>query len=305
MSIRRFAALFVLALVWPTATAVAQPLGTYRWQIQPYCNVLTVNVTQQAGLYTIDGTDDRCGAAEAASVVGIAFLNPGGSVGFGVTIVLPGGTPVHVEATINLASLNGTWRDSGGNNGSFIFTPGPGTGGAPRPVPSGGVAPASITAVQIAPAAVGAAQIAANSVGTANVVDGSIATADLAAPPVSAFVPSVGGNVALSTNTLVRSIEITASSAGQVIVSANGLFEGNSGTLDYAGCLITTGATFEAIHATYMAEHSVAALRYVPLALTRGFSVTAGAHTFNLICNEFGGTVGFQYAQMTAIFTPQ
>jgi hypothetical protein len=129
-----------VALVCVSVPANAQPLGTFRWQMQPYCNIVTVNVAQQGGLYTLDGTDDRCGAAQSASAVGLAFLNSNGTVGFGLSIVLPGGTPVHLEATINMTSLNGTWRDSAGNSGSFIFTPATGIGGAPRPVPAGGVA---------------------------------------------------------------------------------------------------------------------------------------------------------------------
>lgn len=44
MSTRRIAALFVLAVVCPLASAAAQPLGTFRWQLKPYCNVLTVSV---------------------------------------------------------------------------------------------------------------------------------------------------------------------------------------------------------------------------------------------------------------------
>jgi hypothetical protein len=305
MSIRRFAALSVLALAWPTATAVAQPLGTFRWQVQPYCNVLTVNVTQQGGIYTIDGTDDRCGAPDAASVVGIAFLNPSGSVGFGLTTVLPNGTPLHIEAAIDMSSLSGTWRDSENTNGAFVFTPGAGIGGPPRPVPTGGVAPGSITALQIAPAAVGAVHLAPDAVTGATIVDGSITTADLAAPPSVAFVDSTGQPVALASNTLVRTLTMTAPAAGRVIVNAQGYFEGTSLTTDHAACSITTGLTIDVLRAAVMAEHSPDAMRYVPFALTRGFDVSAGANTFNVVCHEYSGEVGVWYTLMTASFTPQ
>jgi len=123
-----------LALLGGTA-ASAQPLGTFRWQIQPYCNVLSISVVQQGGLYVLNGTDDQCGASVQASVTGLAFQNPSGSVGFGLTIVSTGGASVHVDATISLASLNGSWRDSGGRTGTFVFTPGAGTGGAARQPP--------------------------------------------------------------------------------------------------------------------------------------------------------------------------
>ncbi len=138
----RLIAVLLAATFVPVAGALAQPLGTFRWQIQPYCNVLTVQVTRQGDIYTLDGTDDRCAAQEAASVVGIAFLNVNGSIGFGLTTVLPSGTPVHTQATIAFPALNGTWRDSAGNSGSIVFTPGSSIGGPRRPV---GIAGATLT----------------------------------------------------------------------------------------------------------------------------------------------------------------
>jgi hypothetical protein len=127
---------FTLAL---PAVADAQPLGTFRWQFQPYCNIVTVTVTQQSGEYTLDGTDDQCAANQKASVRGMAFLNPDGSIGFGLTIVTaPGGAPVHVDAVISMSTLSGTWVDSAGYDGNFVYTPGPGVPGfGPRPVTSG------------------------------------------------------------------------------------------------------------------------------------------------------------------------
>ena len=114
----RIAALtLVVGALMPVLPAAAQPLGSFRWQLQPYCNVLTLAVVQQGGQYQLDGTDDQCGAAQAAGVRGLAFQNPNGSIGFGLTIVTaPGGTPIHVDATISIATLSGTWRDSAGNN---------------------------------------------------------------------------------------------------------------------------------------------------------------------------------------------
>ena len=117
-------------------SASAQSLGTFRWQLQPYCNVITVNVVQVGSQYQIDGTDDQCGAAQKASVDGLAFPNPDGTIGMGLTIVTaPGGRAVHVDATITLPSASGTWRDAAGASGSFVLTPGAGTGGSPRPTP--------------------------------------------------------------------------------------------------------------------------------------------------------------------------
>jgi hypothetical protein len=115
-----------------TGSAWAQPLGSFRWQQQPYCNILTLNVIGEGGNYTLDGTDDLCGATQKASVTGIAYQNPDGSIGFGLTIVGPPGGAVHVTASINLVTLGGTWSDSNGNTGLLVFTPGAGVPGSRR-----------------------------------------------------------------------------------------------------------------------------------------------------------------------------
>jgi hypothetical protein len=130
------ARLLIVAFVVLVATdsAWAQPVGTFRWQLQPYCNVLSLNVIGEGGNYTLDGTDDLCGAMQKASAVGLAFQNPDGTIGFGLTIVTPpGGEAVHIKATINLVTLGGTWSDENGNTGLFVFTPGAGIAGSPRP----------------------------------------------------------------------------------------------------------------------------------------------------------------------------
>jgi hypothetical protein len=113
--------------------AEAQSLGAFRWQLQPYCNVLTLTVTQSGGAYRLEGTDDQCGSARAGAI-GMAFQRLDGTIGLGLTIVgSPDGSPVHIDATISVATLGGTWRDSVGNSGAFVSTPGAGVGGSPRP----------------------------------------------------------------------------------------------------------------------------------------------------------------------------
>jgi len=121
------------ALLVTALPGSAQSLGIFRWQLQPYCNVVALTVTQNGGIYTLDGSDDQCGSAQAA-VTGLAFVNPDGSIGFGLTIVsAPGAAPVHVTATVSLPTVSGSWRDSAGRQGPFVLTPGAGTGGNPRP----------------------------------------------------------------------------------------------------------------------------------------------------------------------------
>jgi len=130
-----FMAMVGLTIAWPDS-APAQTLGTFRWQQLPYCNVITVRVVQAGSVFQLDGVDDQCGAARQASVVGLAFQNPDASIGLGLTIVTtPGGTPLHLDATVTLPGASGTWRDSAGNTGSFVLTPGAAAPGSPRPAP--------------------------------------------------------------------------------------------------------------------------------------------------------------------------
>ncbi len=134
MLIRSFCAVLLLACT--TSAAFAQSLGAFRWQMQPYCNVLTLTVTQTGGVYTLDGFDDQCGAGARASVTGTAFPNPDGTIGIGLNVVTaPGGTPLHLEVALSLATLGGPWHDSAGGNGTFAFNPSAVTG-TPRPSPA-------------------------------------------------------------------------------------------------------------------------------------------------------------------------
>lgn len=132
--------LLAAVIIGAASTVAAQPLGTFRWQLQPYCNVISVTVTQVGATYRLEGTDDRCGAAEVSSVIGTAFPNPDGSVGLGFNIVAaPDGVAQPVAARLSLATLSGTWSDAR-YAGTFAFTPGAGAGGSPRPVPASGTA---------------------------------------------------------------------------------------------------------------------------------------------------------------------
>lgn len=147
--------------------ARAQVIGQFRWQLQPYCNVLTVTVTQVGAAFTLDGTDDQCGGAvPPASTYGTAHVNANGSISIGVTTILA--VPVrvvHTNALIGLGSLGGAWRDTAGNAGTFVFTPGTPIAGPGRPVPAGGLAPGIVTGQAIADDAVSdSAQIKANTI---------------------------------------------------------------------------------------------------------------------------------------------
>jgi hypothetical protein len=159
-SLRSIVMTVVLSAGLGVASAPAQPLGSFSWQLAPYCNIITVNVTQNGAIYTLDGYDDQCGAPERAAVSGTAFLNPTGEVGLGLTIVTtPAGRSVHVDAAVTLATLGGTWVDDQGNAGGLLFSPaGAGTGN-PRPLGSLDIPDGSILGVKLADGTVSGAKV--------------------------------------------------------------------------------------------------------------------------------------------------
>lgn len=137
MSILRPLAALALVLFFTPRPLAAQTIGTYRWQLQPYCNVLTLTVVQEGGVYRLEGADDLCGAARPGLATGLALPNRDGTIGFGLTIVdAPSGLPVHVSAAIDVVSLGGTWRDALGFGGTIAFTPGAPVPSSPRPLTS-------------------------------------------------------------------------------------------------------------------------------------------------------------------------
>lgn len=127
----------------------AQSLGAFRWQLQPYCNVLTLDVTQRGAIYILDGFDDQCGVGDRASATGTATLNADGSVMIGLTLVAsPGASPAHMSIRLNPATLSGGWTDSAGLSGPFVFGPPMSPAGPPRPPYGLGVAAIDATQVQ-------------------------------------------------------------------------------------------------------------------------------------------------------------
>lgn len=102
--------------------AAAQVFGTFNWQMQPYCNRVTLTLTSAVTGFTLAGSDDQCGAATKGSVVGMAVFNADGTVGLNFTIVSsPGGQGTQVSALVSPANGQGTWTDSSGNAGTFAF----------------------------------------------------------------------------------------------------------------------------------------------------------------------------------------
>ena len=132
----RFVLVFVLALSLAPGLAGAQSLGLFSWQLAPFCNVVTVDVTQTDGIYRLTGADDQCGNGTLATAVGLGYPNRDGTIGLGLLIVTsPGGVPVHLSASLRRSDLSGGWRDSAGNSGEMLPPHARRTGGRARPEP--------------------------------------------------------------------------------------------------------------------------------------------------------------------------
>jgi len=130
--------LLAVSLAFTPSQAAAQPFGTLHWQLQPFCNRVTATINQDGAVYTLDGFDDQCGAAQRAPLVGTAVPNPDGTVGLGFTVTVAGARAVHVAARVDPGTGSGTWVDSAGNSGAFALNAA--GAGAPRPLPSAGPA---------------------------------------------------------------------------------------------------------------------------------------------------------------------
>ncbi|MGE0811825.1 MAG: tail fiber domain-containing protein [Vicinamibacterales bacterium] len=115
-------ALSALAAGVCPASAGAQTLGTFTWQMQPFCNVVSLTITQVGSSYSLTGVDDLCGAPRRGPITGLAAPNPDGTIGFSFDIGAGDrGNAQHVDAAITLAGLSGPWTDDGGQSGTFAF----------------------------------------------------------------------------------------------------------------------------------------------------------------------------------------
>ena len=84
---RSFVTLAVLLFGAAVSSASAQSFGTFRWQLQPYGSVLEISVTQQGGIFLLDGIELQCGGNASLPVNGVAVPQANGSVILGVTTI--------------------------------------------------------------------------------------------------------------------------------------------------------------------------------------------------------------------------
>lgn len=299
------------------STATAQPVGTFRWQQLPYCNVLTLAVTQAGAIYRLEGFDDQCNGGRRATAVGVAVPNPDGTIGFGLTLVTnngaaSGGSPLHLDAAISLTSLGGTWRDSAGRTGAWTFAPAGAGGGSPRPAPNPAAPPVFTTGLSAGGSRVADVGVPAQAGDAAN--KGYV---DLLRPRVS-HVSQFGASPALTaTCGTYMPITIVAPGPGRVIAVATVQMQivHTAGTISQARVGLAGTATDcpdtaeELGDAPFFSVYNGhPASTYYPIGtMTRVFDVpAAGTHTYYLNARRaLGGSMFVNAANITATWYPQ
>lgn len=203
--------------------AAAQVFGTFSWQMQPYCNRITLTLKNTTAGFTLDGTDDQCGVSRG-SAYGVATFTPTGTVALNFTIVpAPSGKAVHVSAVVDPGTGSGSWNDSAGRTGTFAL--GAATGGSARPDPTTSIVPGSVGGTELADLSVTTSKLAGAAVTAAKIdssqvqlrVSGSCAAGQLmvgvnANGTVLCATPTHAAANLECTNTTVSTFTISASS---------------------------------------------------------------------------------------------
>lgn len=293
-SIQVVAVAALAGVVGTVSTALGQPLGTYRWQLAPHCNVLALSVTRVGAEYRLEGFDDQCGAVTRVPVTGHVIPNLDGSLELGLTVASPGG-PQHVNVTLNIATLGGPWRDSGGRSGLLVFNPGP-AAGAPRPAGLGAVA---IDPDQVQTRVDGSCSAGEfiKSVGTDGSVDCEAAAGGGTITSVSVGPGLTGGGtsgaVALGVDTSVIQARVTGACAPGQYVQGVGIDGTVSCGTDAALALAGSGAAATAARSDHTHEANASSVAIGPAAFANGTgssNTAVGVRALNLNTVGSGNT---------------
>jgi hypothetical protein len=115
------------------APAARQSLGTFAWQLEPYCNTVRFTVTPDGAAFRLTGFDDQCGAGQTPAA-GVVSPNADGTFTLVFYLVTPEGQASHTTATLAPGSYSGPWKDDGGLTGTLRFGPAGALAGTVRPV---------------------------------------------------------------------------------------------------------------------------------------------------------------------------
>lgn len=286
-----------VAIVRPDVL-MAQSLGPFTWQMQPYCNAVTLLLRNSPTGFVLEGSDSMCGATEPAGAVGMAAFNASGNVTFSFTIVTaPSAKAVHVSAAVSPATGSGTWVDSAGNSGTFAFF-GATPGLPPRPLSASGLAANVITTTEIAAGAVGVedvntAQVQARVVGSC-AVGQYLRAINANGTVVCEPLPSAGSPLArttfgivsvptssstFATATTLASLTFTAPATGTILVTGRGYCNMTTSTGSTSAANI--GTTVAGETTPFFPDWSLTQIPgmssfYLPFTTERALAVTAG-----------------------------
>ncbi len=201
------------SLMGLASIASAQSLGTFLWQIAPYCNVVRLSVAIDGEAIRLTGFDDQCGGAQLPAA-GSAIARADGLYAISFYVVTANGLVSHLTAAVSPTSLSGPWSDSSGATGTFAFTPPLPTVGSQRPpprVPGATISTASITDDQLVDAVIETEKLAPSSVTGAKL-----------RLPMSASVNSSGAALQLSNTGAGDAIRGNAEALGGIGISGSG-----------------------------------------------------------------------------------
>jgi len=121
-------ALAASAVLLSAALGEAQ---TYRFQLQPYCDKLTLTLvpSSSSSIAGIVGYNDNCGDYPRSPIHGTVLVNPDGSFSFGFTTIwsysVYGNSDVGVQTNVEWPAGSGVghWYNDDGNSGTFGYDP--------------------------------------------------------------------------------------------------------------------------------------------------------------------------------------
>jgi hypothetical protein len=103
-----------------------------------------------------------------------------------------------------------------------------------------------------------------------------------------------------TTDKIITSVSVEAPAAGVVTVFASWYFTGNTTMTTRVYCSITPGTTVDFEQNTTAKPEPI---EPIPASAHRSFPVSAGSHTYNLVC--FSDTTAYvQKAAISGIYTP-
>lgn len=172
-----------------------------------------------------------------------------------------------------------------------------------RCVSSSDIGKKAVTQGKIGTEAVVTAKIKDNAVNSDKIADGSVAPDDLSATAQPAGIAYSSGDqdvLIAGGDTIYRTVTLNAPADGYAMVNASWVVYGLNIT---ARCSITTGNTVETTHMVEVEEPNTALINFAAAAV-RGFPVTEGNNTFNLVCYAAVGTPNIRDSSLVAMYVP-